>query len=63
MDSWHKDKEEASLRRATKRENKINNSTEAAKTKGAGEGHRKDESAKEESKRELVGCVARHVAD
>lgn len=62
MTTWHQDEEEASRQRATKRDNKTR-SIEEAKTKGAGKGQRKDETAKEESKRELADRVARHVAD
>ncbi|CAN0109466.1 unnamed protein product, partial [Ectocarpus fasciculatus] len=61
--SWHKDEEEASRQGATIRDNKTRSNIETATTNGAGKGHRKDETAKEESTRELADRVSRHVAD
>eukprot|EP00752_Nemacystus_decipiens_P002428 g2287.t1 len=60
--AWHKDEEEASLQRATKRgDSGPENSPVAAPINGAGGGG--EETAQEESKREEADRVARYVAD
>ena len=63
MTSWHKDEEEASRKRATKRDNDPRKNIETTNTNGTGGVRKKDESAREENKREMADRVARYVPD
>ena len=62
MTSWHKDEEEASRQRSIKRGgNGPTNSLDTTPTHGTG--GRREETAREESKRGEADRVARYVAD
>ena len=64
MAAWHKEEARKSQGRATDRATKTKSGKDTTPRKGVGGGQQKrSETAREESKREEMDRVARHVAD